>query len=1687
MTFRRITVSILIVIVTILLLIGTAVHLLQKPTMQSLAVVQAANYLSHKMETEVSIGGVAVDICSRIVLTDLYIEDWDCDTLLFTKQLKVDIQHLALLQQEVLVQGISLNEPYIRMRRDKGAKWHNYQYLLDRMSGKSPSSTEASPKKINATKKTSADTDTTKAPFPWKLDLEYLHINKPHFFMDDARTRTKLTVKLNQLNINLNGLDIDKQHVDIKDALLDQVNVVLRIAPRTEPKKPSDKVYDYNEYVSITPPNWIFTAEDLHLKEGFFSLTTGRDTLFYEDAINFNRMEVSDIDVLLENVTMGNNTYQGKILNFAAKEKSGFVVTKSNADAVFSGNLLEFKNLTLKTPYSDLGNHLTFRYKSLRNFYDFVKRVKLEADFHNGTFVFQDIIYFARALQKVKPIQNKRFEPIKINGKVAGKIRRIKGEDLAIKIQNTYLKGNVSMSGLPDFDNTFIDFKVAALKTDISDIRSLLPDVKIPPNFNKLGTLQFKGYFTGYPKAFSAEGALITDIGKVNTDLVMDMKTAIAKYSGDLAVTDFELGEWLGNGNKEKFGKVSFDSKIKGQGLSLSELDVAVDGQLKELTFNNYTYQNVSIDGHFKQKNFKGKLKTANNDLNVDFNGEVDLNNAMPEYAFEAEFKTINLHELNLINKEKFPKEIIFSGKTNLKLKGTNIDNITGKARFNNVVFQLGDKSVKVKRINIKSTKENEQREVDIKSSLLNAHFEGDFDFAHVVKAFNNYLHTYFPYTFKDRGETEPQQITFDLNLRKGVLPLVQMFVPQLQGFKNANAKGMFNTKTKAMDINANIKQVVVDGTQINNFRLIGVSDPEQIEFSTDVDSVVITKNKMLPTIPDIHLEGTIAQNEIDFLLGVAGEEAPNRLSMGGLLIATKDILQLNLDDTEIVINDKTWEAQTGIFTYIDKNSFTIEHLGLSEGNKQYITIQSDATDNFHNFTTITLQGIDLGDFESIPAIRNLKLDANINGNVTLANLFSDQIIEATISANNFHILGQALGNVKAAAKKEKADEKLYLNLMVRNDKYNLLVENNPENYVLIPKKGKPEFNVDLLIKQGDLKFIHAFVGDLISETEGKVNGKLEVRGDVNKPNLYGPLNVSGRTKVNYLQTKYHFNDQKITFDEKKIKFAGATIYDTYQSFAKVNGFIDLNDYKNVLMDVKLSADGIKNIERGHKGKTLEEIAIENAKNILKEKKNNNRRDNSNRDKEIVEEPNDFLFMDTKFADNELFYGIAKGQGFITIKGPLNQLKMYVNAQSGKGTKIFLPISYDTEVSQASFYTFINTGEKDTTDAVDMKEKLKFSGIDIDFDLALTPDAEIQIIFDLQAGDIIKSRGYGDIQIQVKTIGDFIFEVFGRYTIEKGNYLFTLQNVVNKYFIIKKGSTMTFNGDPYQAQLDINSLYGLRTSRHDLFNNAELLSLENEPDLRKRIPIDVDLSLRGSLLNPTVNFNILQPNFSNSRVDDLTNNKIRTMVNNDKNELNKQIFGLLVLNQFMPPEEFNFDLRSGVNTTVSELLSNYVSNYLNDAIQLDGSEVNVNWRNYNTEAELGDGSSANRNEIGMDFSQRMWDDRLTFKVGGNVDVGNKVYASENQVAIAGDFLIEYSITPDGKYKLKAFNRYDDDMFTGDYNKVGASIYVTQEFDNLKELVDKRKAQKERNRLKRARKKAEKEKEKLKENEKLNGL
>jgi hypothetical protein len=528
---------------------------------------------------------------------------------------------------------------------------------------------------------------------------------------------------------------------------------------------------------------------------------------------------------------------------------------------------------------------------------------------------------------------------------------------------------------------------------------------------------------------------------------------------------------------------------------------------------------------------------------------------------------------------------------------------------------------------------------------------------------------------------------------------------------------------------------------------------------------------------------------------------------------------------------------------------------------------------------------------------------------------------------------------------------------------------------------------LELELNQFPIALAERYIKSYITNLSGTLNGKVTVDGEAAAPILTGTLFLEkSNMKVNYLNTSYSVNDE-IIIQPDFIGFNLIDIVDENGQKAIATGTIFHENYSNFNLDIGLEFEN-------------------------------------------------FLTLNTSSKDNDLYYGTAITSGIANISGYADQLIFEIDLKAERGTAFNIPLTEGVDVSNSDFLIFTNSPDfnKDTKTEIDL------SGIQLNFDLEITPEAKMQIIFDEQIGDIIKGQGNGDLKLEINTLG--IFNIYGQYEVTKGDYLFTLQNIVNKKFQLAKGSRISWDGDPYAARIDMQAIYNIRAPLVDLFPG------DSSAGFRRRIPVELELQMTNYLLNPEINFDIRIPT-----ADENTKRRLESIlyVNNsdvNRQEMNQQVFGLLVLNRFIPSAAGAtgadaYDRGTPGLNNGYEFLTNQLSNWASRLS--DQFDVGLKYR---------PADEINSNEVDLSLSTEVLNDRLI--LDGNIGYfGNSNQLENNNQTsnFIGEFSAEYKLSRDGRFRVKGFNRSTNNsllQLNSPYTQ-GVGLFYREEFDTVGEL------------------------------------
>jgi hypothetical protein len=558
------------------------------------------------------------------------------------------------------------------------------------------------------------------------------------------------------------------------------------------------------------------------------------------------------------------------------------------------------------------------------------------------------------------------------------------------------------------------------------------------------------------------------------------------------------------------------------------------------------------------------------------------------------------------------------------------------------------------------------------------------------------------------------------------------------------------------------------------------------------------------------------------------------------------------------------------------------------------------------------------------------------------------------------------------------------------------------------PAEQTDPLNVEATFNKARLRILETVLRGLFSEVDGELTGTYKIRGTFSKPTLSGEGIVKdGKIMIDYLRTVYSFTG-KLGMSPGQIIFDNMEMVDAYQNKGTLHGYIAHKNFNKFVMNL----DG---------------------------------------------EFTNFQVLNTTSKDNNLFYGQGYATGNLNIFGPSANLKISANARTEKNTKIYIPISGASETDKKDFITFAHFTDS-LSFAGDLLKKItkkrELTGVTVDINLDITPAAYAEIIFDIKAGDIIRGRGNGDLRLQLDTKGEF--NMFGGIQFTEGAYNFTLYDIINKEFTIKPGSRLLWYGDPYAGIMNITATYRQLATLAPIYDKEP--EIQTDPAIKRKYPIEVQLKLDGPMLSPTFAFDLVASDLPT--LISLTNGQQKRLsfdfaafkIRLDEQELKRQVFSLIILRRLSPLESFSTS--GSLANSVSELLSNQLSYWLTQVDQ-----------NLEIDLDLGALDAEAFNTVQLRLSYSFLNGRLRVTRDGTFS--SQSQQQQSVASIAGDWTVDYLLTPDGKFRVKMYSRSNFNAISSSLGAqtavtTGFSLMHTQNFNEVKDLLrfarDKRKKQ-----------------------------
>ena len=1291
------------------------------------------------------------------------------------------------------------------------------------------------------------------------------------------------------------------------------------------------------------------------------TITNSRFKYADQNLETVNVLDFKDLNINATDFVIFGPNVKARINTLNFLDSRGLKVENLMTNFSYSLTELAFKDLSIETPKSKLKGEVVFSYDR-KDFKYFTDKVNLNAKFEDSNVALDELNVF---FNEFGANTSANFD-----GDFSGTLNNLNIENLNLKTNdNTRIVGDVVFENLfGKVDDSFKmtgDFK--QVSSNYSKLKRILPNVlgaSIPEFFNEMGNFTMDGTSTVTTKYIEAKLNMVTDIGLANTDLKINNVDSIenALYEGNVQLENFNLGTLLGD---ENLGETSLNVEVDGKGFNKDNLESELKGVVTSIVYNNYGYKEIVVNGTYEKNKFNGELISNDKNLKLDFNGLADLSDRPRKLDFTAKVRYANLKALNFYKRDK---KAIFKGIVNMKMDATSVDDASGTISFYETTYTNENDTYNFDDFVVTSSFTGKERLVTINSpDIIEGQLKGQFKVADIPALFENSIQSI--YTNYTPLKIDAQYLDFNFKIYNKV---VEVFFPELNLGPNTFIRGKVENDAKAFKFTFNSPQIKLKDYFANKVEVQVDNSNPLFNTYIELDSLN-TKyyNVSKFNLINVTLNDTLYIRS-DFKGGKQNKDKFDLSLYYTINEAGKSVVGFKKSD--VFYNDTNWQINKNsndlnkVAFDRDFKDFDIKDFLINAGNEE-IKVGGIVKESYYKDLKLDFKNVELA--KLLPEIDSVTFAGTINGKL---DWFQDKKIykpNADLTINKLKINNQLIGDfeTKISGNNSLTDYKVYAK--IKDDTTDSFTVNGTVDV----SDATSNMNLDARFNQFNLQPLNPFLDGVLKDIRGKANGVIKVSGKATKPNFNGDLRLNNAgLGVPYLNVDYAFKENAtVTLKEQTFVFNDINITDTKDKTTGVlKGSISHVNFNKWQLDLGVSADRL-------------------------------------------------LILDTKYTEDALYYGTGYIGGDAFIQGPTEALVITVEAQTKSGTVFKIPLNENETFGDNSFIHFLTPEEKEAKQSGKALVLENTQGLEMNFDLDITEDAEIEIVIDKNSGSTIKGRGVGSLLFDINTNGKF--NMYGDYIIYEGVYNFFYAGLVQKEFTVEPiVSTLAWNGEPFDALINIKAIYKTRANPSPLLDNP----------INRSIPVELELVLTEQLEKPEVNYQFTFPN-----VDSTVKSELNYRLDSKEERENQALF-LLASGAFNRGfSDVNF---SG---TITERLNGLINGFFDDS----DNKLNIGL-NYEAGQNRPDYQTDDR--VGVTLQTKL-SDRILINGKVGVPIGG---ATES--VIAGDVQVDFLLNEDGTLTAKVFNRENSIRNFGEeigYTQ-GVGLSYNVDFDTFGELMNK---------------------------------
>ena len=1310
--------------------------------------------------------------------------------------------------------------------------------------------------------------------------------------------------------------------------------------------------------------------------------------------VDFADMHLIDIRAELKNFTIDGPVIHTDIGRLAMRERSGFVVEDLAGCLCIANGCIDIREGHIRTAKSNIElPSLSLIGLDWALYKNFVEEVDITAQVVNTTLSSDDIAYFSPKMK------DWHLTLTDVNADVSGPVADMSGSLRSVRTgADTKLSVDFAAQGLPDVGKGHFKADISELTTSAADVDRLaaaltgknLPDevLRIAKNAGKIG---LTGKFDGTLTAFAADAALATEIGGATCLLqVSSLRDGCRGVLGDVKTSSLQLGELLEN---DLLGPLSLNVHVNGE-LSSEHSDAEVSGEILRLGVNGYDYDSLRMKGHLVNREFNGLIEARDRNLRFDFRGLLDLNDErMPRYDFALDLEEANLAALGINRRDSVS---VLAARIAARAVGRTLDDLNGIIFVRDVSYRYNDRELAADSVVIVGRNSLSDKFIRLRSDFVDADYEGKTSYKEVFAYLQQRFRDYVPMLDGGPGWQAQHPDTVELadgysqltvNVRK-INPLVNAVSPGLQIADGSQLLLRINPANDKLSFEAASDYIERGRMLVTRLNLDAHNRGDSLVFAASTEDLYLNSFHM----SRVGMSGGAKDNKLELITDFADtlDDVSGRIGFRsefahGRGPAGKGI-DLRLTPSYISRGEKTWNIYTDGIT-ADTSRIRIDRFRMVNAGQQLL-LDGVVSRRLQDSVQLTLHNFELAPFSQFTSSMGYRVDGRTNGSATMKAVLGAGEVQADIVVDSISINDLAVPSIWLRSRWDFIQNRAGI-LVQQRENLDTLVRGF---YAPSQKRYYARATLDAV----ELSALDPLLKGVVERTGGNADVDIALRGSGKEANLSGQIAVRDfTTTVDFTQVTYTMPRAVIEVKNNHLIAEGVPLYDPEKNEGLFSIDLNLEHLSNISYSVKVL-------------------------------------------------PKELMVLNTTSKDNDLFYGRIFASGSATIAGSKGGVKMDIVATTEGDSEFYMPLSGQSNAKTADFVTFVTPEQIDTTDYL-VRKKLLFqqqgrkkeaagSTMDITMALNVQDNTAFQLVIDPTVGSALKGRGNGMLNLHINP-GNGIFNMYGDYTLIEGSFLFSLQNIITKKFIIESGSMIQWTGEPVDARLDINAVYKLKTSLQPLLNTVTASSDDDQSGSRisdRSVPVDCKIHIGGRLSNPQLDFSVVVP------VTDIETQAAVASVLNTQEAQAQQFISLVALGTFSNSGSANIGASSGVATGL-EMLTNQLTNWFST----DDYRIILNYRA---------GSEMTGDEVDFGFSTNLINNRLLVEVEGNYIIDNKQAVSNNVSNFMGEAHVTWLIDKSGNLRLKAFtqtiDRFDENQ---GLQETGIGISYKEDFNNFKDL------------------------------------